>query len=213
MKERFKKIMNVLALVIFSIVALWEYMQFYMYYDLPQIVVVLPIIGLLAAVALKKWSFILLGTTALTSIVFQLIEDPQDGLGYVDTSKIEIIVKILPAVLLFLLIGIAAGLLVRMAFRKDRHISLRILFCGLGIIVAFAAGIILFRNPLYPFIARYQIHRYAQKYDTKEYPVSDVVVYYSYTDLQYLGRVVMSDGVIYPLSHDMQTGEVKEEKN
>lgn len=213
MKERFKKIMNVLALVIFSIAALWEYMQFYMYYDLPQIVVVLPIIGLLAAVALKKWSFILLGTTALTSIVFQFIEDPQDGLGYVDTSKIEIIVKILPAVLLFLLIGIAAGLLVRAAFRKDRHISLRILFCGLGIIVAFAAGIILFRNPLYPFIARHQIHQYAQKYDTKEYPVSDVVVYYSYTDLQYLGRVVMSDGVIYPLSHDIKTGEVKEEKN
>ena len=213
MKERFKKIMNVLFLVIFSIAALWEYMQFYMYYDLPQIVVVLPIIGLLAAVALKKWSFILLGTTALTSIVFQIIEDPQDGLGYVDTSKIEIIVKILPAVLLFLLIGIAAGLLVRMAFRKDRHISLRILFCGLGIIVAFAVGIILFRNPLYPFIARHQIHQYAQKYDTKDYPVSDVVVYYSYTDLQYLGRVVMSDGVIYPLSHDMQTGEVKEEKN
>lgn len=205
--------MNVLALVIFSIAALWEYMQFYMYYDLPQIVVVLPIIGLLAAVALKKWSFILLGTTALTSIVFQLIEEPQDGLGYVDTFKIEIIVKILPAVLLFLLIGIAAGLLVRAAFRKDRHISLRILFCGLGIIVAFAAGIILFRNPLYPFIARHQIHQYAQKYDTKEYPVSDVVVYYSYTDLQYLGRVVMSDGVIYPLSHDMKTGEVKEEKN
>lgn len=205
--------MNVLALVIFPIAALWEYMQFYMYYDLPQIVVVLPIIGLLAAVALKKWSFILLGTTALTSIVFQFIEDPQDGLGYVDTSKIEIIVKILPAVLLFLLIGIAAGLLVRVAFRKDRHISLRILFCGLGIIVAFAAGIILFRNPLYPFIARHQIHRYAQKYDTKEYPVSDVVVYYSYTDLQYLGRVVMSDGVIYPLSHDMKTGEVKEERN
>lgn len=213
MKERFKKLMNVLALVIFSIAALWEYMQFYMYYDLPQIVVVLPIIGLLAAVALKKWSFILLGTTALTSIVFQFIEDPQDGLGYVDTSKIEIIVKILPAVILFLLIGIAAGLLVRVAFRKDRHISLRILFCGLGIIVAFAAGIILFRNPLYPFIARHQIHRYAQKYDTKEYPVSDVVVYYSYTDLQYLGRVVMSDGVIYPLSHDMKTGEVKEERN
>ena len=213
MKERFKKIMNVLLLVIFSITALWEYMQFYMYYDLPQIVVVLPIIGLLAAVALKKWSFILLGTTALTSIVFQIIEDPQDGLGYVDTSKIEIIVKILPAVLLFLLIGIAAGLLVRMAFHKDRHISLRILFCGLGIIIALAVGITLFRNPLYPFIARHQIHQYAQKYDTKEYPVSDVVVYYSYTDLQYLGRVVMSDGVIYPLSHDMKTGEVKEEKN
>lgn len=205
--------MNVLYLVIFSIAALWEYMQFYMYYDLPQIVVVLPIIGLLAAVALKKWSFILLGTTALTSIVFQIIEDPQDGLGYVDTSKIEIIVKILPAVLLFLLIGIAAGLLVRMALRKDRHISLRILFCGLGIIISLAAGIILFRNPLYPFITRHQIHQYAQKYDTKEYPVSDVVVYYSYTDLQYLGRVVMSDGVIYPLSHDMKTGEVKEEKN
>ena len=46
MKERFKKIMNVLYLVIFSIAALWEYMQFFMYYDLPQIVVILPIIGI-----------------------------------------------------------------------------------------------------------------------------------------------------------------------
>lgn len=213
MKERFKKIMNVLYLVIFSIAALWEYMQFFMYYDLPQIVVILPIIGLLAAVALKKWSFLLLGTTTLMAVVFQLIEDPQDGLGYVDTSKITIILKILPAVLLFFVIGIVAGLLVRMAFRKDRHISLRILFCGLGVLLALAAGIVLFRNPLYPFVARHQIHQYAQKYDKKEYPVSDVVVYYSYTDLQYLGRVVMSDGVIYPLSHDMKTGEVKEERN
>lgn len=202
--------MNVLLLVIFSIAALWEYMQFFMYYDLPQIVVVLPIIGLLAAVFLKKWSLLLLGTTTLMSIVFQIIQDPQDGLGYVEISKPTIVLRILPAVLLFLLIGIVGGLLVRVCFCKDRHISLRIFCCGVGILMALAGGIFFFRNPLYPFIAKHQIHAYAKKYDTKEYPVSEVVVYYSYTDLQYLGRVVMSDGAIHPLSHDMSSGEVKE---
>ncbi|MGN1205669.1 MAG: hypothetical protein ACI4SQ_01635 [Eubacterium sp.] len=213
MKERFKKIMNVLCLVIFSVAALWEYMQFFMYYDLPQIVVILPIIGLLAGMILRKWSFLLLGTTTLMAIVFQIIQDPQDGLGYVEISKVSVVLKILPAVLLFLLIGIVAGLLASVVFHKKRNISVRILCCGFGILLALAGGIILFRNPLYPFAARHQIRQYAQKFDTKEYPVSDVVVYYSYSDLQYLGRVVMSDGAMYALSHDRITGEVKEERN
>ena len=59
---------------------------------------------------------------------------------------------------------------------------------------------------------RFNIHR-PEDFTGHSLSVSDVVVYYSYTDLQYLGRVVMSDGVIYPLSHDMKTGEVKEERN
>ena len=211
MKERFKKIKNVLLVVFLSVAGMWEYMQFFMYHDFPQAVVVLPIIGFLAGFFLKKWGFLTLATTALMSLVFQWIQSPQDTLGYVETSKVAIILQILPAVLAFLLLGILGGLVASIFLQKERNITLRILCLGMGIILTLGSGIFLFRNPLYPFVARQKISQYAKKYDTKEYPVSEVNVYYSFSDLEYLGRVVMSDGVIHPLAHHRSTGEVTEE--
>lgn len=147
------------------------------------------------------------------AVVFQFIEDPQDGLGYVDTSKITIILKILPAVLLFLLIGIAQDCLFAWHFAKTA-ISV-CAFCSADLGYCWHLPPELFCSATHCTRLLRDIRFTGMRRSTtrRSTPVSDVVVYYSYTDLQYLGRVVMSDGVIYPLSHDMKTGEVKEEKN
>ena len=73
MKERFKKIITGLLLTAFSVAGLWEYMQLYLYFDLPQAVVILPVVGAVAAVVLKKLSLIVPALTAVISIVYQMV--------------------------------------------------------------------------------------------------------------------------------------------
>ncbi len=66
----------------------------------------------------------------------------------------------------------------------------------------------MFGNPLYPFKARFDINRYVQKYESENYPISKISVYYSMEDLEYQGKVEMSDGVIFVVYHERESGNV-----
>lgn len=214
MKERFKKIMNVLYPGDFFHCRIVGIYAVFMYYDLPQIVVILPIIRTFGSSCSEKVE------------LFAARNDDIDGSGisayrgsagwpwlcghFQNNDHFE---DIAGGTFVFVdrnrgRIACSYGISQRPPY-QSAHFILR----TWGVVWHLPPELFCSCNPLYPFVARHQIHQYAQKYDKKEYPVSDVVVYYSYTDLQYLGRVVMSDGVIYPLSHDMKTGEVKEERN
>ena len=59
-------------------------------------------------------------------------------------------------------------------------------------------------------MAKAAVDRYAKKFESDSYKISEVSVYYSLEDLQYQGRVVMSDGIVYALYHDRGSGEVTE---
>lgn len=201
MKERLKIILSGLGIIIFAIIGLWEYMQIFMYYDYPQVIVVMPVVGAVAAVTLRKFSFLVLAATAAVSIVYQMVEKGGE-------SKISIIMNILPVLLIFMLIGIAGGFLVRVLINGHRPKAVGIVCCILGVVLTFGSSVAMFGNPLYPLLARHAITDYAQKYDTEDYKISKVSVYYSITDMEYQGRVEMSDGVVYAVYHDRSTGNV-----
>ncbi len=214
MKERFKKIMTGLGIVIFSVVGLWEYMQMYLYYDLPQIVVIMPICGCVAAVCLRKLSFVVPVTTILVCIVYQLVEKNVTIFqGFVINSKINTILNILPVILIFMFIGIAGGFLIRVLINRKKRLAVGILCCAVGVALTVATGIAMFGNPLYPFLARHAVNSYAERFNTDTYRVGEVSVFYSVDDLEYQGLVVMSDGVTYALYHDRATGNVYELDN
>lgn len=210
MKERFRKIISGLLIIVFSLAGMWEYMQLFMYYDIPQAVVVVPVVGMLAAIVLKKVSFVVPVVTAVISIVYQMVEKSENSLGMIENSKINIILNILPVIIIFMLIGIAGGLLVRVLIDRKKSKAVGIVCCVLGVLLTFGGGVLMFRNPLYPFLAKSAINNYAEKFDSEEYPVSEVDVYYSFEDLEYQGRVVMSDGYVYALYHEKESGTVYE---
>lgn len=201
MKERLKIILSGLGIIILAIIGLWEYMQMFMYFDLPQVIVIMPLVGAAAAICLRKYSFLVLASTAAVCIVYQMVAGGE-------ISKAAIILNILPIILIFTLVGIAGGFLVRVLINGQRPKAVGILCCVLGVVFTLGGGIAMFRNPLYPFVARHAINSYAQKFDTEDYRVSKVSVYYSIEDLEYQGRVEMSDGVIYAIYHERATGKV-----
>lgn len=210
MKERFKKISAGLLITLISLVGLWEYMQLYLYFDIPQAVVILPAAGAVSAIFLKKLGWVVPGAAALICIVYQLVEKRSSSVGIVETSKIKVIVSILPVIIIFMILGIAGGFLVRVLIRRKRPLAVGILCCLLGALLTFGGSVVMFGNPLYPFMAKVSINRYAKKFQSDSYKISEVSVYYSLEDLQYQGRVVMSDGIVYALYHDHATGEVTE---
>lgn len=208
MKERLKIILTGLGIIIFAVIGLWEYIQMFLYFDIPQAIVVMPIAGMVAAITLRKYCFIILPSMAAVSVVYQLVEDQVSFVGTTDSSKIQIILNIIPILVAFMLIGIGGGFLVRVLINRNKSRGVSIICCVLGIFVTFGGSLVLFHNPLYPFMARHAIHRYAEKYDSEGYKVSEVTVYFSYEELEYQGWVVMSDGVIYPVYHERETGKV-----
>lgn len=210
MKERFKKISFGLLIILYSLIGMWEYMQLYLYFDLPQAVVILPVVGFVAVLTLKKLGFAVPVVTLVISIVYQMMENRSSSLGIVESSKINIILNILPIILLFILIGIAGGFLVRVLINANKSKVIGIICCVLGIVLTFGGGVLMFGNPLYPFLARTAIHNYAEKYDNKDYKISEVSVFFSLEELEYQGRVIMSDGYVYALYHEKSSGEVYE---
>ncbi len=210
MKERFKKISVGLFIILLSLVGLWEYMQLYLYFDIPQAVVLLPVAGALSAIFLKKLGWLVPGTTILICIVYQLVEKRSSSVGIVETSKIKVILSILPVVIILMALGMAGGFLVRVLIRRKRSLAVGILCCLLGVFITFGGSVVMFGNPLYPFMAKAAVDRYAKKFESDSYKISEVSVYYSLEDLQYQGRVVMSDGIVYALYHDRDSGEVTE---
>lgn len=209
MKERLKIILTGLGIIVFSVLGLWEYMQMQVGYDVPQVVVVMPAAGLLAAALLGKFSFAVPVCTMVVSVVYQIAVGEEMN-QFVTNSKINTILNILPYIILFELIGIAGGFLVRVLLKGRKSKAVGIVCCVLGVLLGFGGGVVMFGNPLYPFVARHAITSYAEKYDTEDYKVSNVVIYYSMEDMEYQGRVIMSDGVIYALYHTKESGEVTE---
>lgn len=210
MKERFKKISKGLLIIVFSVMGLWEYMQLYLCFDLPQAVVLLPVFGCLAAIFLRKLSFVVPAVTVVISIIYQMVEDRVSAAGIAESSKINIILNILPVIILFMMLGIAAGFLVRVMINRNKSRVVGIICCVLGIVLTFGSGVVLFGNPLYPFMARGAISSYAGKYDKEDYRVSRTVIFYSMEELEYQAKVIMSDGIVYALYHERESGNVYE---
>lgn len=200
MKERSEIIWAGLGIIIFTVAGMWEYIQLYANYDLPQVMVVMPFVGCLAAVLLRKYSFIVPGAVVVMSVIYQFMESRADALAESG--------MLLPVPILFLMLGIAGGFLVRVLINGNKHRTVGIVCCVLGVVLTFGVGVAVFRNPLYPFVARHSMNRYAEKYDSEEYPVSKVWIYFNMTNMEYEGQVIMSDGERAVFYHEKSTGKV-----
>lgn len=200
MKERSEIIRTALGIIIFTVAGVWEYIQLYANYDLPQVMVLMPLIGCLTAIFLRKYGFIVPAAVVVMSVIYQFMESRADALAESG--------MLLPVPILFLMLGIAGGFLVRVLINGNKPRAVGIVCCVLGVVLTFGVGVAVFRNPLYPFVAHHSMNSYAEKYDSEEYPVSKVWIYFNMTNMEYEGQVIMSDGERAVFYHEKSTGKV-----
>lgn len=202
MKERFKKYGKMvwmgLIIIVLSIVGLIEYMQLLQAFDLPQMIFVIPLVGALAMILLGKYSFIVPGCTIFLSCVYQILAGSSNAIAELQTSARSvaiILLECLSVLLIFELLGMAGGALVRILTKKKKGLWLGVVCCVAGVILTLGPYFVLFRNPLYPLLARNQLTSYAEEHFT-DYPIVEKNVYYSMKVSDYQCRVVMSDGQV-----------------
>lgn len=202
MRERLKKRGKLMGMglitIAFAIVGLVEYTQLVQAFDLPQMMLVIPLVGALAMIILRKYSFLAPVCTILLACVYQILAGESNAIANLQTgarSIAIILLQCLSVLLVFELLGMAGGALIRVLLGKKKGICVGVLCCIAGVILTLGPYFVLFRNPLYPLLARNKLTSYAEEHFAGE-PIVEKRVYYSLQKSDYQCRVIMSDGQI-----------------
>ena len=212
MKERWKTIRTGLLIIAFTIVGVLEYVQLMQSFDLPQMIFVVPLVGAVSMIVLKKLSFLVPVCTVLLSCIYQILAGDANAIARLQTnaSSVTIILfECLSILLVFEFIGIGGGALIRALIDKKKSLATGTAACVAGVLITVGPYLAIFHNPLYPITARLQLRQYADEHFTN-YAISDKSVYFSMQTSDYICRVSMSDGEIRVIYFD-ETGTIKEQ--
>lgn len=187
-----------LLIIVLSIAGLIEYIQLAQSFDLPQVMLVIPVVGALSMIFLGKFSFFVPGCVIVLSCIYQILAGSENAIAELQTnarSVVTVWLGCLAVLLLFELLGMAGGALIRILTKRKKSLYIGVPGCILGILLVFGPYLALFRNPLYPLLARHRLTSYAEEHIT-DYPILEKKVYYSMSASAYQCRVTMSDGRI-----------------
>lgn len=212
MKERWKTIATGLWLIVLTILGVFEYVQLMKSFDLPQILLVVPLLGAVSVLVLKKKCFFILAGTVLLSCMYQILVGDTNVVARLQTSPASITVillECLSVLIVFELLGMGGGALIRMLPDKNKKLVMRAVACVAGVLVTLGPYFVMFHNPMYPITARLQLKDYAEEHFT-DYPIAQKKVYYSMQNSDYMCRVSMADGKIRIIAFDAD-GTIKQQ--
>lgn len=198
MNERWKRVWTGAGIVGFIVLGVLEYIQLMQSFDLPQIMLVMPVIGSLSFIVLKKAVFIVPIGTIILSCIYQIVAGDTNAVAVLQTnasSVMKVILYVLPICILFELIGIGAGVLIRVLINRKRKTAVGITCLILGVILVFGPYVAVYHNPLYPIQARMKLSRYIEE-NYNDYKISEKIYPFNLNTSSYECRVVMADGVI-----------------
>ena len=200
-QKKFYFLLKSLAIVVASLVALWEFIQLFVSYDIPQVIVIMPIIGLLTALIVGKYFFIPTVLGLIMSAAYLNFEKEPQFIAN-NASDISTFLNLGIIIVVFTFIGAVGGLILRKAVKGLDTKVLRPILAVVGIALAIAPGIVFYRNPLYPIFPRTSISEAAKQFEKTDYKIVKTTILYNFDSLEYEARVVMVDGVIYPLYYN-----------
>ena len=212
MRERWKKIRSGLLIIVFSVIGLLEYIQLMQSFDLPQMLLVIPVVSAAAMIVLKKWSLLVPVCTTFLSCVYQILAGETNAISELQTNAVSIAIilfRCLSILILFQFVGIGCGMLIRVLIEKKKKLVVGIICCVLGVLIAIGPYVFLFGNPLYPITARQKLTSYADE-NFIDYAIAEKKVYYSMQTSDYICRVSMADGQIRVVSFD-EEGNAKQQ--
>lgn len=211
MEERWKKLRAGVLIIVFVVVGVIEYIQLMDSFDLPQVMLVMPIVGAASFITLRKYSFIVPSCTVLIACAYQIVAGDSNAMRYLQTdagSIARVLMYVLPICMLFELLGMGAGALVRVLINKKKPRAVGVVCLILGLFIVFGPYELLFKNPLYPIQARIRLNQFAEdKYN--DYEIGEKKVYFSLNTSDYQCRVIMADGVVH-LIYNNRNGDITE---
>lgn len=210
MKERMKILRTGLILIAVTVVGLLEYVQLVQAFDLPQMMLVIPIVGALAMIFLGKLGFAVPICTVLLACFYQILAGDANAIAELQTSAKSIaiiLMECMSILLAFELIGMGGGALIRILTQKKKSLCTGVVCTVVGVLLILGPYVALFHNPLYPVMARHKLTSYAEEHFT-DYPIAEKKVYYSMQVSDYQCRVAMADGQIRVIFIG-ENGEVK----
>lgn len=212
MRERWKKIRTGTLTIAFIIIGILEYGALMKYFDLPQVMLIVPLIGAASYIFLKKSCLTVFGCTALCSALYQLVAGDANAIARLQTNAVSIAIILFQCLIVLLIleaIGIGGGALICLSRNRDKKSAVRITACILGVLVTVGPYLAIYHNPLYPLTARIELNRYVEE-NLTDYPIANKMVYYSLPNLNYECRVAMSDGKIRIVGYDIE-GKISEQ--
>lgn len=198
MKERWKTIRTGVWIIVLTILGVLEYVQLMRSFDLPQVLLVVPVIGAIAMIVLKKRSFLVPACTVLLSCMYQILVGDANAVARLQTNAASVTVilfECLSVLIVFELIGIGGGAMIRVLLAGKKKWTIGIVMCLAGVLIILGPYFAIFHNPMYPITARQQLRTYAEEHFT-DYPIAEKRVYYSMQNSDYVCRVSMADGQI-----------------
>lgn len=178
-------------------------------FDLPQIVLVMPIVGVLSFISLRKKAWFVPIGTIILSIAFQIVAGEGNSIKelYTDTQGIAaVLLYVLPILLLFQILGMVGGICIRVLINRKKPIILGVILAVVGVAVTILPYLYLFGNPLKPITARRELTTYAETH-FDDYAISEIIVYFDMNTSDYKCRTVMADGAIRIACYD-ESGQV-----
>lgn len=198
MRERWNRIRTGVWITAFAAAGVVEYIQLMYSFDLPQVILLMPLIGALCFIVLQKASFIALAGTAVLSCLFQILAGDTNAVMQLSlnvSDVLHVILYVLPLCLVFELLGIGAGALIRVCINQKCKTASGIICLVLGLLLIAGPYAALYRNPLYPIQARMKLSRYVEE-NYSDYAISKKNMYFDLNSSSYRCRVVMADGTI-----------------
>lgn len=213
MKEKWIKIRTVVLIIALVVVGVLEYIQLMDSFDLPQVMLVMPIVGAVSFITLKKYSFAVPVCTILFACAYQIVAGDANAMTYLQTdagSIARVLMYVLPVCMLFELLGMGGGALIRVLINRKKKPAIGVLCMVLGLFIVFGPYEVIFKNPLYPIQARIRLERFADEAYT-DYKIGEKNVYFNLNTSSYQCRVSMVDGVIRLIYFD-ENGNVTDKQ-
>lgn len=198
MKERWKKIRTGLIIIVLVVIGGLEYVQLMHSFDLPQVMLVMPVVGAVSVIALRKLSFAVPVCTIFFACAYQIAAGDSNALSYLQTDAgniARVLLYVLPICMVFELLGMGGGALVRVLINREKGTAVGVVCLVLGLLIVFGPYELLFKNPLYPVQARVRLKNYASEKYT-DYKIGEANVYFDLNSSDYQCRVSMADGVV-----------------
>lgn len=209
-EQRWKRLRTGLLIIAFSAIGMLEYVQLVQAFDLPQMMLVVPVVSVIAMLLLGKYSFFVPVCTIVLASAYQILAGSENAVAELQTSARSIAIILFECLLVLMIaqfIGLGLGAAARTLGKKNKKRVVKIVIGVVFAVVSLVPYLLLFHNPLYPMTARHRLKSFADKTIT-DYPIADKKVYYSLNDSRYMCRVIMSDGQVRVLYLD-ENGEAK----
>ena len=135
-EQRWKRLRTGLLIIAFSAIGMLEYVQLVQAFDLPQMMLVVPMVSVIAMLLLGKYSFFVPVCTIVLASAYQILAGSENAVAELQTSARSIAIILFECLLVLMIaqfIGLGLGAAARTIGKKNKK---RVVKIVIGVVFA-----------------------------------------------------------------------------